>query len=194
MISAKYEIPVTSPGAILREEKRLGTPLGFEADQLTANGQLLPDQTVNALVETWLLTYHPAFVLDGYPRSIGQADALAVMLESHGSPLQIVICLEADQSTIEQRVQKRLVCEGCGTIVSIGLHVSAEDTCPKCGGRLVKRADDNLETLAFRMCEYRQKTEPLISYYRSRGLLHVVDSTRAPDVVQSEIVGLLEAA
>lgn len=193
MIEARYDIPITSPGAILRKERQAGTELGLEAERLTSQGRLLPDEVIVGVVAAWLRECDDQFVFDGFPRTIGQADALGKLLEARGTPLDVVISLEADLATLQSRVSHRLVCQRCGEIVSIGLHVSSEnDSCPKCGGALGKRSDDSLETLAARMTEYHEKTEPLIAYYQSRGLLTPVDSTRVPDEVFSSIVRILE--
>ena len=195
MITARYAIPSASPGLMLREEKAAGTPLGIEADKLTSRGQLVPDANVNQLVERWLEKRDSQFVFDGYPRSRGQADALEQMLARRGTPLDVVLSFEADLKTLQSRVTNRVVCSSCRRNFSIGLHVvSSEEACPVCGASLVRRADDNLETLALRMREYAEKTEPLTAYYTERGLLRGVDSTRAPEKVFASVVAILEGA
>ena len=193
LIEARYGIPVTSPGAILRKEKQSGTKLGLEADRLTSQGQLLPDQIIVDVVAAWLRDCDDQFVFDGFPRTLGQAEALEPLLEFRGTPLDVVIALEADLGTLQSRVSHRLICQRCGEIVSVGLHVAAEtDPCPKCGGVLGRRSDDSLETLAARMVEYHEKTEPLIAYYKGKGLLQSVDSTRVPKEVFGSIIQILE--
>jgi adenylate kinase len=178
---------------MLREEKRKGTPLGIEADRLTSKGQLLPDDIIVDLVKSWLAKHDGAFVFDGFPRTLGQAETLGSLLDGRGTPLEVAISLDADFTTILDRVQRRFVCGHCGNIVSIGLHVeNAHAPCPKCGGNLQKRRDDNEETLRQRMEEYREKTEPLISYYQSRNVLARVDANRTPNEVFADITGILE--
>ena len=195
MITARYEIPSASPGSMLREEKDAGTSLGIEADKLTSRGQLVPDSTVNELVARWLEKHDSQFIFDGYPRSRGQADALQQMLDERGTPLDVALSFEADLGTLQSRVQNRLVCSHCRRNFSIGLHVAtADEACPVCRGVLVRRADDNLKTLALRMREYAAKSEPLIGYYTERGLLRAVDSTRAPEQVFASVVVVLEGA
>ena len=195
MIRAAYQLPTTSPGAILREEKKSGTALGVEAETLTKQGKLVPDAMVNRLVDTWLGPGRAEFVFDGYPRSLGQATALDEMLARRGTPLEAVLSLEVDEATIRDRVERRLMCSRCGNIVSLGLHIASKDAaCPKCGGPLVKRGDDTAETLELRMQEYAEKTEPLISYYTSQGLLRPVDATRTPDAVFQSVKAILENA
>jgi adenylate kinase len=193
MIQARYQIPVTSPGAILREERKLGTSLGIDAEKVTSQGQLVSDEIVNAVVKTWLARHASAFVFDGYPRSLGQASALDSMLSELGSQLDVALLLEVDYETIRERVERRLMCSSCGRIVSVGLHVpSASAPCPSCGGKLTKRLDDSPETLALRMQEYADKTEPLIGYYRQRGLLCEVNAARTPQMVFADIEKILE--
>jgi adenylate kinase len=195
MITARYSIPSASPGSMLREEKDAGTQLGLEADKLTSRGQLVPDATVNQLVERWLEKRDSQFVFDGYPRSVGQADALGEMLATRGAPLEVVLSFEADLPTVQSRVQNRVVCSDCRRNFSIGLHVSSlDEPCPVCGATLVRRADDNLETLALRMREYAEKTEPLTAYYTKRGLLRAVNTTQLPEKVFASVVDILEGA
>jgi adenylate kinase len=195
MIAAKFGIPSASPGAMFREEENAGTELGIAARKLTSQGKLVPDELVCQVVQSWLTHHDSEFVFDGFPRSRGQADALEGMLTRRGTPLDVALSLEADQQTITKRVQNRMVCSQCRTNLSIGLHVAnADDRCPKCGGALMKRADDTMGTLELRMREYLEKSALLLSYYDKRGLLRMVDSTRAPDVVFASIVCILEAA
>ena len=196
MIQSRYQIPITSPGAMLREEKRRGSALGLEAAELTKKGKLLPDSMIVNLTQTWLEKEGGnGFVLDGFPRTIGQANALEEMLGKRGTPLDIVLALEANVETLQSRVASRMVCLQCGAIVSVGLHVpSAGSECPRCGGALARRTDDSPETLVTRLLEYREKTEPLLEYYSSRGLLQRVDSSSAPEVVFRSIAALLEVS
>ena len=193
MIRAKYSLPITSPGAMLREEKRAGTKLGVEADKLTSQGKLVPDEMVNQLVAHWIERHRDAFVFDGYPRSKGQADAMDQMLSARGVALDVVLSLEIDVAAIRDRVARRVTCSSCAQIFSVGLHVeSADAKCPACGGALVKRKDDTAETLAARMEEFAAKTEPLISRYREHGILRSVDAGRRPEVVFESISKILE--
>lgn len=195
MIQGRYQIPSASPGSMLREEKGAGTRLGTEADAITSRGQLVPDAIANRLVEQWLEKRDAQFVFDGYPRTQGQADALDVVLAKRGTPLDVVLSFEADLKTLQRRVASRVVCGTCRRNFSIGLHVAdAAAACPKCGGELSRRSDDNPETLKARMEEYAAKTEPLIGYYAKRGLLRGVDATRTPDKVFASVVEILEGA
>ena len=194
MITAKYGIPSASPGAMFRLEKAGGTELGLAADQLTRNGNLVPDEMVCRVVEAWLKTNDGEFIFDGFPRSLGQATALAGMLDRRKTPLEVALFLDVDFETISRRVEGRVVCSQCHANLSVGLHIKNEQAaCPRCGGRLVKRGDDNPETLQLRLQEYKIKTEPLIAHYREIGLLQTVDSTRSPADVFQSIAKILES-
>lgn len=179
---------------MLRRERKAGTELGVKAERLTSQGQLLPDAIIVDLVSAWMRDFDHQFVFDGFPRSIGQAIALEELLASRGTPLDVVIALDADLEVLQSRVMNRLMCQRCGEIFSIGLHVTSEaEPCPKCGGPLGRRSDDSLETLAARMVEYREKTEPLLEYYGDRQLLQRVDSGRLPEAVFVSVSQILEA-
>ncbi|MHA3770295.1 adenylate kinase family protein [Verrucomicrobiota bacterium sgz303538] len=193
LISAKFGIPTTSPGAILREERKAGTALGLEAERYTSKGRLIPDELIAGLINSWLEDHDGEFVFDGVPRSLGQAEALETVLNERNRPLDVVIALEADLETLKSRVASRVMCADCGRIFSVGLHVvSASDRCPNCGGHLIRRSDDTPETLAARLEEYSEKTEPLIAYYEQKELLRRVNSGLKPDLVFESIRAILE--
>ncbi len=193
MITARYEIPSASPGSMLREESAAGTDLGSEAGEYTTHGRLVPDSIANQLVARWLEKHDSQFIFDGYPRSLGQADALGQMLAARGSPLEIALSFEADLVTLQGRVTSRCVCSKCARNFSSGIHdVAADSPCPSCGAPLLRRSDDTLETLAVRMDEYGAKSAPLIGFYEERGLLRTIDATQSPEKVFGEVVEILE--
>jgi adenylate kinase len=185
-------LPIISPGALLREEAARGTKLGREAEALTRHGQLVDDSIINLIVGQWLGNLGgDSFVFDGYPRSLGQAEALNATLAGRGTPLDLVLLLEAREEVLLQRVESRATCAVCGNIVSIGLHVgSIAAKCPRCGGGLTRRDDDTAETLRRRLEEYREKTEPLTSFYESRGILARVNTEHSPEEVFQEVTTL----
>lgn len=193
LLTERYHLPVTSPGAILREERRAGTSRGIEAERLTSKGLLLPDELIVDLVRSWLSREDGQFVFDGFPRTLGQAEALEALLNERGTPLDVVIALEADIVTLQKRVARRIMCVNCGRSFSVGLHVAhPTDPCPICGGTLARRSDDTPEALQIRLIEYHQKTEPLVAFYEQKGLLRRVNSSLQPEVVFEAIRAILE--
>jgi len=192
-IKALFSLQAVSPGAILREELRLQTPLGIKADRLTCNGSMVPDATVIELVAHWLSVHSGGFVFDGFPRTLVQGDALGKMLFQQHTALDIVLFFDVSEETIFERVMNRKTCGQCGRSFSAGLHLaSGQLTCPKCGGALGRRSDDTPEAVEHRLREYREKTEPLIAYYRQRGLLWTLNGAESPEDVFSEIVAALD--
>jgi len=194
LIKARYGIASVSPGAMLREEMRLGTPLGIEADRITRDGSMVPDAMVIELVAKWLAAHTEGFVFDGFPRTIAQADALEQMLAQLHAPLDAVLFFDITAETIFERVMNRLTCTQCGRSFAVGLHLeTAQACCPECGGTLGRRSDDTPEALEHRIAQYREKTEPLVEYYQRRGLLWTLQSADGPEGVFAEIASLLEA-
>ncbi len=165
---------------MLRAEKEAGTELGQNADRITANGQLLDDDSVNALVDHWL-DDQPAgkFIFDGYPRTLGQGRFLDQTLVRRGTPLEQVIYLEADTETLRGRIERRAGCKSCGKILSLRPGQTACD----CGGEIFRRTDDTDEVLTKRIAEYTEKTAPLVGFYEAQGILAKFDATAPADEV-----------
>ncbi len=194
MIRAKHKIETPSVGAILREQAAAGTPIGLEAEKFTRDGLLVPDAIIVALVESWLVKHDGSVVFDGFPRTVGQAEALEQMLNSRQTPLDIALFFELNIEAIEDRVARRLVCSKCDFIVSVGWQVESVDSpCPRCGGALHRRKDDTLEALQRRMIEYREKTEPLIGFYKKRGILRLITAHERSGVVFEKVCAALES-
>ena len=188
LIQRKFQIPVTSTGAILRREAKLDTLVGREAGRIISKGALAPDDLVLALVGQWLDQHREAFLFDGFPRTLPQAVEFEKILQARQTPLDLAIFLEASESTIAFRMAHRLTCSNCGKVVSIGRHVqSASEPCPNCGGKLEVRSDDNHAALALRLEEFRKKSLPLIDFYSRRNLLVKVDANQEADRVFEQI-------
>ncbi len=180
-----WNLPITSTGEILRRESNLGTPLGLETDRFTSLGQLVPDDVVIDSIAAWLDAHADGgFILDGTPRTLGQAAALDAMLEKRGTPLTGALFLEVSPETIRDRVKLRLICARCGRTFRLGWQVQeAGASCPVCGGTLERRKDDDPATLERRLEEYAEKTEPLAAFYEGRGLLRRIAADQsAPEV------------
>lgn len=194
MIRSKYLLEPASPGAILRDEARRGTAVGLEAERYTLNGQMVPDSIAISLVCGWLGNNRSGgFIFDGFPRSLIQAQGLEEILREQGGELDAVFFLDVPEEELCKRITHRVICESCGKTFRAGLHVrSVSDSCPMCGGSLGKRQDDNIDALNRRMLEYRTKTEPLVGYYREKGLLSEIDGSQTPDSVFCRISAVLE--
>jgi adenylate kinase len=190
LIQNRFDIPTTSTGAILRRQAKERTTLGLEADQIISKGGLAPDNLVMQVVEAWLETHPTAFLFDGFPRTIEQAEGFDQILQEREARLDLAIALDVSVDTISTRMALRLVCPNCGKVVSMGRHVqSPHDPCPNCGGPLEKRSDDNNEALGRRLQAYWDKTVPVYKYYGDR--LVEVDAGRDVEVVFADIAGLI---
>ena len=194
MITRQFGIPVTSPGAILRREKDLGTPLGLETADTTQHGGLVSDKIIVQLIEDWLRLHGShGFVFDGFPRTIPQAKSLQSILVRHRTPLDLAIWLDVSEETIGERIASRLQCQGCGFTTSLSSASFAErPVCPYCDGPLVRRNDDDAEVLKHRLDEFNAKTQPLADLYQKSGALRKIDGNRDREAVFGDISRLIE--
>jgi adenylate kinase len=196
MITRQFGIPVTSPGAILRRERDLGTPLGLETADTTQHGGLVSDKIIVELIEDWLRLHGGhGFVFDGFPRTIPQAESLQSILNRHRTPLDLAIWLDVSQQTVGGRIASRLQCQGCGFTTSLSSATFAErPICPYCDGPLVRRNDDDAEVLKKRLEEFEAKTQPLAALYEKAGTLRKIDGNRDREAVFGDISRLIEQA
>ena len=177
-LQAALGIPQISTGDILREARRQGTELGRRAAEYMDQGELVPDEVILGLVRERLSQpdCRDGFVLDGFPRTILQAEGLEGILEETGRPLDRVVSLAVPDEVIVERLSARRVCGRCGQEYNLKTRPPRRDeVCDRCGGELVQRPDDRPETIRERLRVYREKTEPLRSFYRERGLWAEVD-------------------
>jgi adenylate kinase len=194
MITRQFGIPVTSPGAILRRERDLGTPLGQETAEALQRGGLVSDKIIIGLIEDWLRLHGGhGFVFDGFPRTLPQAESLMTILARLRTALDLAIWLEVSEETVRDRISGRLQCGECGfTTSSSSAQFAERPVCPYCDGPLVRRSDDDLDVLQTRLQEFRTKTEPLASFYGKMSILHRIDGNRDRDAVFSHISRLIE--
>ena len=194
MITRQFGIPVTSPGAILRREKDLGTPLGLETAEITQGGGLVPDKIIVGLIEDWLRLHGGyGFVFDGFPRTLPQAESLRQILDRHHTPLELAVWLDVSENTVRDRIASRLQCRGCGFTTSANSATFAERSiCPFCDGPLVRRNDDDLGVLQTRLHEFNSKTQPLATFYGKVSVLHRVDGNRDREAVFADVSRLIE--
>ena len=193
MITRHFGIPVTSPGAILRREKDLGTELGSETAEIIQKGGLVPDATIVKLIEDWVRLHGAhGFVFDGFPRTVPQAQSLKSILERHRTPLDLAIWLDVSELTVSERISGRLQCRSCGFVTSTAAgNFSERAVCPYCEGPLMRRNDDEADVLQNRLKEYHAKTEPLAAFYENMGLLHRIDGNRDREAVFEDISRLM---
>jgi adenylate kinase len=176
-----YGIPQISTGDLLREAVSKATELGRTAKAAMDAGKLVDDATVLGMIRERLAQpdAQKGFILDGFPRNIAQAEALAKLLKELGRPLQAVILLNLDLSILFKRLTGRRICEGCGRVFNI--YTSPPGTfphCDKCGkqARLIQRPDDKEDVIGKRLEVFEAQTKPLIQHYEQRGLLRIVDA------------------
>jgi adenylate kinase len=186
-----YGIPHISTGDLLREAVAQRTDLGLRAKSAMDAGKLVDDATVLGMIRERL--GHPdakkGFILDGFPRNIAQAEALASMLEELATPLQSVVLLNLDLGILFKRLTGRRICESCGRVFNIYTAPAGLTHCDQCGqkGRLIQRPDDKEEVIGKRLEVYDAQTKPLITHYREAGLLRVVDADADMDTVFKNI-------
>ena len=190
-IEADYGWPQVSTGDILRAARKAGTPLGNEAAGHMDSGNLVPDDLVVALVKERLQEedLKGGFVLDGFPRTLGQAKALADL----GVEIDMALDIEVDDEELVARLTGRLTCSKCGAMFhKLFLQPKQEGICDKCSGALIQRADDNEKTARNRLVVYKEQTAPLIRFYEERGKLSTVNGTGGtPNGVYTKVRELL---
>ncbi len=194
MITRHFAIAVTSPGMILRRERDLETPLGLQADETSKQGGLVSDEIIIHLIEDWLnLHGQDGFVFDGFPRTLTQAQRLEEILTKRETTLDLVLWLEVSEETVHDRIAGRLQCRRCGFTTSLtSAGFAARSVCPYCDGPLIRRNDDDASVLQTRLTEFKNKTEPLLSYYEKNDALHRIDGNRDRDAVFADIAALIE--
>ncbi|MBQ9550243.1 MAG: adenylate kinase [Lachnospiraceae bacterium] len=193
-IAEKYGIPHISTGDIFRANIKNGTELGKEAKKYMDEGQLVPDElTVRILLDRVAdQDCKNGYVLDGFPRTIPQAEVLTKELEKLGEKVDFAIDVDVPDENIINRMSGRRACLKCGATYHLKYLKPAKDgICDKCGSELVLRDDDKPETVKKRLGVYHEQTQPLIDYYTKAGVLHTVDGTKEPDEVFEAIVELL---
>lgn len=178
---------------MLREELALGTDRGLEADRITREGNLVPDDLILDMVAEWLKEHNEAFVVDGFPRTVPQAIGFDRLLEQYGAHVECALFFDVSEEAIRERVLNRVSCEACGHIYRLGMQVeSLDEACPACKGRLVRRNDDSLAALSRRMELYREMTLPVVDYYKEKGVLTKLTAADRPETVFAEISSILE--
>lgn len=193
-IVEKYHIPHISTGDIFRENIKKCTELGKKAQEYMNRGELVPDDLVIDIATTRLLEddCKNGFLLDGFPRTVYQAEKLDAFLAANGMKLDKVIDIAVEKEELITRLTGRRVCKGCGASYHIvNIPSKQEGICDTCGGELFQRADDNVETVTNRIEVYNNQTMPLVDYYEKAGVIVHVDGAESLDNVFNAIVDAL---
>lgn len=189
-----YGIPHISTGDMLREAARNGTDVGLRAKSFMDRGALVPDELMIEVVAQRLGKEDAArgFLLDGFPRTVEQAQKLDMMLEARSSQLDAVLWLEVDDSELVRRLTARRICTGCGAIYNVLFQTPKQaGKCDKCNSVLEQRVDDQQATAEKRLIVYQQQTAPLKGYYESRGILRKLDGSKKPEAVYGSLKEIL---
>ncbi|CAG9622200.1 adenylate kinase [Sutcliffiella rhizosphaerae] len=193
-IVEKYNIPHISTGDMFRAAMKEETELGLKAKSFMDQGQLVPDEVTIGIVRERLQKEdcNEGFLLDGFPRTVPQAEALEQLLGELGRSIDFVINVNVDQSILMERLTGRRICKDCGSTYHLVFNPPAKDgVCDKCGGELYQRADDNEETVGNRLEVNVKQSKPLLDFYESKGYLRNIDGQQAIDKVFADIKELL---
>ena len=196
MLAEKYGIPHISTGDIFRAYIKNGTELGAKAKEYMDKGLLVPDELVVDLIMDRFKAddCKNGYILDGFPRTIPQAEALDAALAANGEKIDYAVNVEVPDENIVNRMSGRRACVGCGaTYHLVYAPTKTEGICDVCGKELILRDDDKPETVQKRLKVYHEQTQPLIDYYKNQGILKSVDGTQPMDEVFKAIVTILGA-
>lgn len=190
-LSAHYGAPHISTGDMLRVAVANATPIGLEAKSYMDSGQLVPDEVMLGVVEERLAAPDVAehgFLLDGFPRTVVQADALGRFVA-----IDVAIDLQVPEDVVLERISSRRVCQNCGRIYSTEAPPASGWTCDTCGGEVVQRADDTPDAVAERLAAYANETQPTIDWYASAGVLVSVDGLGSLEEVTERLIVAIDA-
>lgn len=194
-IAEHYSLPHISTGDILRENISNNTSLGIKAKSYMAKGELVPDELLITIIRDRLSKpdCSKGFLLDGYPRTVPQADALQMILTESNKKLDIVLNIDVDDEELIKRLSGRRVCASCGMSYHMIFNPPKEDEiCDKCEGKLYQREDDKPEAIRNRLIVYKKQTQPLIEYYTRKSLLRTVDGGKDIPEIFKDIRKILE--
>lgn len=190
VLAEHYGAPHISTGDMLREAVAAGTDFGKQAKSYMDAGKLLPDDVMLGVVAERLAepdVREHGFLLDGFPRTVGQAESLVGI-----TPVDVALNLEVPEDVVLERISSRRVCVDCGRIYSVSAPPATEATCDSCGGRVVQRDDDKPEAIARRLAAYREMTAPTIEWFDSKGLLVSVDGLGTPEQVSERMLAAVD--
>ena len=191
-----FHLPHISTGDIFRENIAKGTPLGLQAKAIIERGDLVPDDLTIDLVKSRLMQPDCAegYLLDGFPRTIAQAEALKKMGPEIGRPVTLVVDITVPDEVLVERIAGRRVCPKCGASYNVNsMKPKVEGVCDRCGAELIQRKDDNPESFKVRLENYYAQTQPLVDFYKEEGIYHHFDGMIGYQKVSEGISSLLQA-
>jgi adenylate kinase len=195
-IGQHFSVPAISTGDIFRANLAARTPLGVEAKRFMDRGDLVPDEVTIGIVRDRLShgDTDDGFLLDGFPRTLPQAEALDGLLEDLGQPIDAALELKVDEDEVVRRLSGRRTCRKCGHVWHTEFDPpKAEGVCDICGGELFQRDDDKPETIRRRLHVYNDQTAPLVGYYRDKGLLRTIEATGKVDEITQRAIDALKS-
>lgn len=195
-IVENFKLTHISTGDMFREAIANETPVGVEAKQYIDQGKLVPDEVTNRLVEERLNQeqFEHGYLLDGFPRNLAQAEALEQITDKDHLKIDLVLHLDVAEEELIRRITGRRLCKDCGAIYHIDHHPSEkEGVCDVCGGELYQRSDDTEEKFKVRHKAYLEQTQPVIDFYREKGLVKDIDGGRKPEEVMNDVLETLGA-
>lgn len=196
ILTDKYAIPQISTGDILREAVKNGTEMGLKAKAAMDKGELVSDEVILGIIKDRLAKEdcQKGFILDGFPRTIPQAEALEVLLKEINKTLNAVLSFNVNDEDLFVRLTGRKVCKGCGASFHVKFNPpKKDDVCDYCGGELIVRKDDAPETVRNRLDVYKKQTEPLIAFYKNKGSFVDINAEQEIDKISKDIFAVLEA-
>lgn len=194
-VATRFDLSSLSSGDALRHEIREGTELGKKVNAFVESGGLVPDELITDVILTAIRKFpsDKGFLLDGFPRTVPQAEALTRGLDTDGKPLSAAIYFRLAADQIVRRITSRRVCSNCNRTYNLLFVPPARpDVCDACGQALVQRADDTEEVVATRLETYEKLTVPLVEYYSNAGLLYDIDADAEPDAVEEKVTSVIE--
>jgi len=193
-IAENYKLPHISTGDILRENISNNTPLGIKARSYMSRGELVPDELLITIIKERLSRQDCSngFLLDGYPRTIPQADALQMILTESNRNIDVVLNIDVDDEELIKRLSGRRMCK-CGASYHVIFNLPEKDgVCNLCKGKLYQREDDKEEAIKNRLIVYKKQTQPLIEYYKDKGLIRTIDGGQEILMIFEDIKKVLE--